>query len=67
MEPGKYYDFPVASIDSGKTFSVINPTTEEEIAKLPLGGKTDVNKAVAAAKKAFPESASTNSPSIHIL
>ena len=21
MEPGKYYDFPVASIDSGKTFS----------------------------------------------
>ncbi len=39
---------------SGKTYKVVNPATEEEIAELPLGGKEDVDKAVAAAKKAFP-------------
>ena len=46
---GKWVD-----ADSGKTFTVVNPATEEEIAEVPLGGKTDVDKAVAAAKKAFP-------------
>ncbi len=40
---------------SGKTYKVVNPATEEEIARLPLGDKADVDKAVAAAKKAFPE------------
>ena len=39
---------------SGKTFDVYNPATEEVIAKAPLGGKEDIDKAVAAAKKAFP-------------
>jgi phenylacetaldehyde dehydrogenase len=38
---------------SGKTYTVINPATEEEIAKVPLGDKADVDKAVAAARKAF--------------
>jgi len=46
---GKWVD-----ADSGKTFAVINPATEEEIARVPLGGKSDVDKAVDAAKKAFP-------------
>ena len=46
---GKWVD-----AESGKTYPVFNPATEEEIAQLPLGGKADVDKAVAAAKKAFP-------------
>lgn len=40
--------------ESGKTYTVYNPSTEEEIARVPLGGKADVDKAVAAARKAFP-------------
>jgi acyl-CoA reductase-like NAD-dependent aldehyde dehydrogenase len=40
---------------SGKTYTAVNPATEEEFAQLPLGGKEDVDKAVAAAKKAFPK------------
>ena len=40
---------------SGKTFPAINPATEEKFAEVPLGGKEDVDKAVAAARKAFPE------------
>jgi len=39
---------------SGKTYSVVNPATEEKIARLPQGDKADVDKAVAAAKAAFP-------------
>ncbi len=39
---------------SGKTFPVYNPATGEEIAQIPLGDKTDVEIAVAAARKAFP-------------
>ncbi|HSW56770.1 MAG TPA: aldehyde dehydrogenase family protein, partial [Dehalococcoidales bacterium] len=39
---------------SGKTYQVVNPATEEKIAEVPLGGKEDVDKAVAAARKAFP-------------
>ncbi len=39
---------------SGKTFPAINPATEEKFAEVPLGGKEDVDNAVAAARKAFP-------------
>ncbi len=39
---------------SGETYDVVNPATEELIAKVPLGGKADVDKAVAAARAAFP-------------
>jgi acyl-CoA reductase-like NAD-dependent aldehyde dehydrogenase len=46
---GKWVD-----AESGKTYPVFNPATEEIIAQLPLGGKTDVDKAVEAARKAFP-------------
>jgi aldehyde dehydrogenase (NAD+) len=35
------------------TLDVINPATEEPIAKIALGGKADVDRAVAAAKAAF--------------
>jgi betaine-aldehyde dehydrogenase len=40
--------------DSGKIFTTHNPATGEEIAQVPLAGKSDVDKAVAAARKAFP-------------
>jgi len=40
--------------DSGKTFTTHNPATGEVIAEVPLAGKSDVDKAVAAARKAFP-------------
>ncbi len=35
-------------------FDVINPATEEAFTQISLGSKADVDKAVAAAKKAFP-------------
>ncbi|MBB5280416.1 aldehyde dehydrogenase family protein [Pacificimonas flava] len=36
-----------------KTLDVINPATEESAGKIAMGGKADVDKAVAAAKQAF--------------
>lgn len=45
---GKWVD-PVSS----KTLDVINPATEEPIGQISLGSKADVDKAVAAARKAF--------------
>lgn len=38
---------------SGKTFDVINPATEEVLAKVAEGDKTDIDHAVNAARKAF--------------
>ena len=46
---GKWLD-----AESGKTYPVFNPATGEEIAQVPLGGLADVDKAVAAARKALP-------------
>jgi betaine-aldehyde dehydrogenase len=43
---------PVASA-SGKTFDVLDPSTEEVIAQVPDAGPKDVDRAVAAAKAAF--------------
>jgi betaine-aldehyde dehydrogenase len=40
--------------ESGKTFAVVNPANGEEFATAPLGGKAEVDKAVEAARKAFP-------------
>src|SRR3954452_3638538 len=37
----------------GRTEAVLNPATGEEIAKAPLSGKEDVDRAVAAARRAF--------------
>jgi acyl-CoA reductase-like NAD-dependent aldehyde dehydrogenase len=39
---------------SGKTFETYNVTTGEALGTVPLADKADVDKAVAAAKKAFP-------------
>ncbi len=46
---GKWVD-----ADSKKTYAIINPATEEEFARVPLAGESDVNKAVEAAVQAFP-------------
>jgi aldehyde dehydrogenase (NAD+) len=37
-----------------KLFDVINPATEEVAGQISLGGKRDVNRAVSAARRAFP-------------
>lgn len=41
------------SAESGVKFATFNPATEEEIAQVHEAGKADVDKAVAAARKAF--------------
>ena len=47
---GQWVD-PVAP----KTLGVVNPSTEEVFASISLGSAADVDRAVAAARKAFPE------------
>ena len=42
---------------------VINPATEESIAKIAMGNSDDVNKAVAAAKNAFDSFSQTSKES----
>ena len=42
-----------ADAASGETAAVINPATEEEIARVPKGDASDVDRAVAAARAAF--------------
>jgi len=49
----------VASID-GREMAVENPSTEEKIATITLGGAADADAAVAAAKAAFPAWAATD-------
>ena len=49
----------VASID-GREMAVENPSTEEKIAMITLGGVADADAAVAAAKAAFPDWAATD-------
>ena len=46
---GKWVD-----AESGKTYPVFNPATEGEITQIPLGDMAEVDKAVEAARKAFP-------------
>ena len=45
------------------THDVINPATEEKIATISLAAREDVDRAVAAAKRAFPAYAATASRS----
>lgn len=42
------------------TIEVVNPTTEQVIGSVPAGSSDDVNLAVAAAKRAFPEWANSS-------
>ncbi|HKB07134.1 MAG TPA: aldehyde dehydrogenase family protein, partial [Candidatus Polarisedimenticolia bacterium] len=39
---------------SGRTIEVVDPATEDVIAAVPRGGPPDVERAVAAARRAFP-------------
>src|SRR5258705_409909 len=45
---------PVDAAD-GQTFDVVNPADGQVIAHAPLGGREDVDRAVAAAQKAFED------------
>ena len=45
---------------TSETIDVINPATEQPIGKVAMGGVEDVNKAVAAAKAAFPTYSQTS-------
>ena len=40
---------------SGKTFDVMNPATDEVLAKVPEAGAAEVDRAVKAARRAFDE------------
>ena len=49
-----YISGKFTSTDSGKTMDVISPIDGALLSKVPLSSATDLNTAVAAAKKAFP-------------
>ncbi|GIH25750.1 aldehyde dehydrogenase [Acrocarpospora phusangensis] len=49
----------VAVAGSGETIDVVNPATEEVVARVPAGTAADVDQAVAAATAAFPRWAAT--------
>ena len=49
-----------ADAASGETMDVINPATGQVIAEVPRCGAEDVDRAVAAAKKALPRPGSTS-------
>jgi acyl-CoA reductase-like NAD-dependent aldehyde dehydrogenase len=55
---GKWID-----AESGKTFVTVNPTTGEELARVPLADARDVDKAVKAARAAFPPGPDSSSRS----
>ena len=40
---------------SGGTFDVLNPATEEVVARAPNGTRADLERAIAAARRAFDE------------
>src|SRR5271155_3732967 len=48
-----YIDGKWVAPSAPKDFDVVNPATEEKIATISLGSSVDVDKAVAAASKAF--------------
>ena len=56
-----FIDGDTADAASGETMAVINPANEEEIAQVPKGDASDVDRAVAAARAAF-ESWSQSTP-----
>src|SRR5919106_3003123 len=43
------------SAADGQTFDVVNPATGQVMARAPLGGPEDVNRAVVAAQRAFED------------
>lgn len=57
---GLYIDGEYVPAISGKTFDVLNPATEEVIAKVSEAQVEDIDIAVTAAKKAFDEGIGLN-------
>ncbi|HEV7256873.1 MAG TPA: aldehyde dehydrogenase family protein [Bosea sp. (in: a-proteobacteria)] len=55
-----YIDGEWVQPSGSKTLEVIDPSTEEAIATIALGSEADVEKAVAAARAAFPAFAATS-------
>ena len=49
----------VAPVEGGRTFPVVNPATEEVMYEIALGSAADVDRAVAAARAAWPAFAAT--------
>lgn len=52
---GFYIDGQYVTAQSGQTFDVLNPATEEVIAKVSQADESDIDLAVQAARKAFDE------------
>jgi betaine-aldehyde dehydrogenase len=57
-----FIDGAPADPASGETAPVVNPATGEEIARAPLSGPEDVDRAVAAARRAYDAGWSTTTP-----
>jgi acyl-CoA reductase-like NAD-dependent aldehyde dehydrogenase len=57
METRLFINGEFVNSASGKTFPVVNPTTEEVICQVQEAGEEDVNRAVAAARDAFKPTA----------
>lgn len=49
----QYIDGEWVEAESGETYEVINPSTEEVIARVPSGGRADAARAVMAARRSF--------------
>ncbi len=63
-----YIDGAWVAPQSQQVFPVMNPATEEQVGEIILGNTEDVNRAVAAAKKAFVTfSRTTQAERLHLL
>ena len=47
----QYIDGEWTGAEDGRTYEVINPSTEEVMALAPAGGRADAKRAVAAARR----------------
>jgi len=54
-EYGLFVDGRFGPASKGRTFATINPATEEPLAKVAMAGPADVDRAVAAARRAFDQ------------
>ena len=57
VEPRLYIDGEFVDARSGAVFDNVNPATEEVIGQVADGGAADMDAAIAAARRAFDESA----------
>jgi len=57
-----FIDGKPTRVETAETIGVINPATEERLAEVPAGGPAEVDRAVAAAVRAYPEWRRTPAP-----